>query len=158
MGNLRKINNTQDVIQFPRCDWFQNSLRKLNDIIQGMNTWLWSVHTVLEQPSSWSTSRIHPSWPRSWLRLSLLLAFHSTCIPCCHAPFCILLFVPNGSGFTLPFPSLLSGWLLTNVQVSNTTKLYDTHRHAYIHHISITILLSNFLLTLPPSLLAGRLA
>jgi hypothetical protein len=28
-------------------------------------------------------------------------------------------------------PSLLSGWLLTNVQVNNITALYDTHGHAY---------------------------
>ncbi len=51
-------------------------------------------------------------------------------------------------------PSLLSGWLL---QVNNTTTLYDTHGHAYIHHIGIPILLSSFFLTLPPSFLAGRL-
>jgi hypothetical protein len=54
-------------------------------------------------------------------------------------------------------PSLLSGWLLTNVQVNNTTKLYDTHGHTYIHHIGISILLSSFLLTPTPSFLAGQL-
>jgi hypothetical protein len=32
-----------------------------------------SVHTVLERPSSWSTSRIRPSCPRPRVRLSLLL-------------------------------------------------------------------------------------
>jgi hypothetical protein len=42
--------------------------------------------------------------------------------------------------------SLLSRWLLTNVQVNNTTTLYDTHGHEYIHHIGNTILLSSFLL------------
>jgi hypothetical protein len=35
--------------------------------------------------------------------------------------------------------------------------LYDTHGHAYTHHIGITILLSSFLLTLLPPFLAGRL-
>ncbi len=54
-------------------------------------------------------------------------------------------------------PSLLSGWLLTNVQVNNTTTLYDTQGHTYIHHIGITILLFFFLFTLLPPSLAGRL-
>ncbi len=73
---------------------------------------------ILEQPSSWSTSWICPSWPRSKLKLSLLLVSLSKCIFCCHAS-----------------PSiLLSGWLLTDVQV-------HTHEHTCIHHIGITILL-----------------
>jgi hypothetical protein len=58
-------------------------------------------------------------------------------------------------------PPLLSGWLLTNVQVNNITELYDTHGHAYtvyLHHSGITILLSSFLLTLPPIFLADQLA
>jgi hypothetical protein len=29
--------------------------------------------------------------------------------------------------------SLLSGWLLTNVQVNNTKTLYDTHGHTYVY-------------------------
>ncbi len=98
---------------------------------------------ILEQPSSWSTSRIRPSWPRSRLRLSLLLAFHSKGISCCHASLSILVFLDRVSHLV---PSLLSRWLLTNVQVNNTTTLYDTHEHTYIHHIGITILLSSFLL------------
>ncbi len=53
--------------------------------------------------------------------------------------------------------SLLSGWLLTNVQENNTKTLYDTHGHTYIHHICITSLLFFFLLTLLPPSLAGRL-
>jgi hypothetical protein len=47
----------------------------------------------------------------------------------------------SGSGFT-PYAFLLSGWLLTNVQVNNITMLHDICAHMYIHHISITILLS----------------
>jgi hypothetical protein len=54
-------------------------------------------------------------------------------------------------------PSLLPGWLLTNVIVNNTTTLYDTHGHTYIHHIGITILLFFFLLILLPPFLAGWL-
>jgi hypothetical protein len=41
-------------------------------------------------------------------------------------------------------PSLLSGWLLTDVQVNNITTLHDTHGHIYIHHIGITILLPSY--------------
>jgi hypothetical protein len=61
---------------------------------------------------------------------------------------CILLPYPtqylavyySGSGFT-PNAFLLSGWLLTNVQVNNTTALHEKCAHMYIHHIGITILL-----------------
>ncbi len=46
----------------------------------------------------------------------------------------------NGSGLT-PNAFLLSGWLLTNVQVNNITMLHDICAHMYTHHIGITILL-----------------
>jgi hypothetical protein len=45
----------------------------------------------------------------------------------------------SGLGFT-PSAFLLSGWLLTNVQVNNITTLHDVCAHMYIHHIGITIL------------------
>jgi hypothetical protein len=62
---------------------------------------------------------------------------------------CILLPCPtqylavyfSGSGFT-PNAFLLSGWLLTNLQVNNITTLHDICAHMYIHPIGITILLS----------------
>jgi hypothetical protein len=44
------------------------------------------------------------------------------------------------SGFT-PNAFLLSGWLLTNVQVNIITMLHNICAHMYIHHIGITILL-----------------
>ncbi len=59
---------------------------------------------ILQQLSSWNTSRIRPSWPRSSLRLSLTLALLLKCIPCFpwytqHLAVCSI-----GSGFTLnPF-------------------------------------------------------
>jgi hypothetical protein len=58
----------------------------------------------------------------------------------CHGSSSILLFVPRArvSHLTL---SLLTGWLLTNVQVNKITTLHDQHVHTYIHHIGITILL-----------------
>ncbi len=95
---------------------------------------------ILEQPFSWSTSRIHLSWPRSRLGLSLLLVFLSECISCLLCPSRILLFVPTDRVSHL-YPSSLSGGLLTNVQVNNITTLHDTHGHTYIHHIGITIVL-----------------
>jgi hypothetical protein len=76
----------------------------------------------------------------SRLRLSLLLASLSEHASCCHVQPSILLFISKGRVSHLT-PSLLSGWLLTNVQVNNITTLHDTHGHMYIHHIGITILL-----------------
>jgi hypothetical protein len=95
---------------------------------------------ILEQPSSSSTSQIRPSWPRCRLRLSLLLVSLPKHASCYHAQPSILLFIPMGRVSHL-MPSLLSGWLLTNVQVNNLITLHDTHGHTYIHHIGITILL-----------------
>ncbi len=54
-----------------------------------------------------------------------------------------MLFVPIDQVSHLT-PSLLSGWLLTNVQVNNTAMLHDTHGHTYKHHIGIAILLLFF--------------
>jgi hypothetical protein len=95
---------------------------------------------ILEQLSSWSTSRIRPSWSRSRLRLSRPLALLLKCIPCLPWPTQHLAVCSNRSGFTLnPFIAIWA--LLTNVQVNNTAALHDTHGHTYIHHIGITILL-----------------
>jgi hypothetical protein len=107
---------------------------------------------ILEQPSSWSTSRIRLSWPLSRLRLSLD-------IPCLPWPAKYVAVCSNSSGFTLnPFIAVQAA----SVQVNNIAKLHDTHGHTYIHHISITTLLlfhtSSILLgrpavygTLPPA-------
>ncbi len=95
---------------------------------------------ILEQPSSCSTSWKRPSWPRSRLRLSLLLVSLSEHASCHHAQSSILLIISMDRVSHLT-PSLLYRWLLTNVQVNNKTTLHDTHGHTYIHHIGITILL-----------------
>ncbi len=108
---------------------------------------------ILEQPSSWSTSRIRPSWPRSRLRLSLLLVSLFECISCLLWPLQSLTVCLNGSGFT-PNPFIAVGRLLTNVQVNNITMQHDTHWHTNIHHISHTILLPFY----TSSTLLGRLA
>jgi hypothetical protein len=106
---------------------------------------------ILEQPSSCSTSRIRPSWPHYRFGLSLLLVSLPPCI-CYHAQPSILLFISVGRVSHL-MPSLLSGWLLTNVQVNNIRTL-PTHGHTYMHHIGITILL--FFLLYTSSTLLGR--
>jgi hypothetical protein len=95
---------------------------------------------ILEQPSSWSTSQICPSWPRSRLRLSLLLVLLLNVFIVCPGPPSIVLFVLTDQVSHLT-PSLLSERLFTNAPVNNTSALHDTHGHRYIHHIGITILL-----------------
>jgi hypothetical protein len=59
---------------------------------------------ILEQLSSWSTLRICPSWPRSRLRLSLLLVLLLKCFPYLPRPTQHIAVCSNSSGFTLnPF-------------------------------------------------------
>ncbi len=48
---------------------------------------------IIEQRSSCSTSRICPSWPRSRLKLSPILASPYEHASCCHAQPSILLFI-----------------------------------------------------------------
>ncbi len=64
-------------------------------------------------------------------RLSLLLVCLTEHASCCHAHPSILLFISMGRVSHLT-PSLLSWWLLKNVQVNNITLLYDSHGHIYI--------------------------
>jgi hypothetical protein len=77
---------------------------------------------ILEQRSSWSTLRIRPSWPRSRVRLSLLLVLLSRVYSCLLLPTQHLAVHSNGSYFALnPFPAY---WRPnTSVQVNNTTML-----------------------------------
>ncbi len=115
-----------------------------------------TIMQVETQPSSWSTLRIRPSWPHSRLRLSLLLVLLLKYIPCLSWPPSILLFVPTDRVSHLT-PSLLSGRLLINVQVNNTTVLqYMTNMGTRIYITSA--LLFFFSSILLPSFLAGRLA
>jgi hypothetical protein len=91
---------------------------------------------ILEQQSSCGISRVHPSWPCSGHRLDPILASPYEHASCCRAQLGIQLFMTAVQAS--PQRLLLSGWLLTNVQVNITTTLYDTV-HTYIHHTSITI-------------------
>ncbi len=106
---------------------------------------------ILEQRISWSTSRIRPAWPCSGLRLSPILASPYEHASCCHAQPGSLLFIAKVQVSHLA--PLLSGWLVTNVQVNITTTPHNIWAHVlysiYVHHISITIHSFFFLTHLP---------
>ncbi len=139
--NLRKYTTISNVHRFPGHSWCQGTLRKLHDIIR---VWTHDYDLyILEQPSSWSTSRIRPSWPRSRLRLSLLLAYLSTCVPCCHASLGILLFVPNGSGFALN--SFIAIWVASHKCTSKQHNNAIWHTWTPIYTYIISALLFFFL-------------
>ncbi len=109
---------------------------------------------ILEQPSSWSTSLIRPSWPRSRVRLCLLLVLFPQVYSCLLWPTQYLAVFSNGSYFTLnPF---LADWRLsTSVQVNNTTALHHLHMDTHIYITSILLFILFFTLLL--LLLAGWL-
>ncbi len=105
---------------------------------------------ILEQRSSHGTSRILPSWPRSEHVLNPSLAPSYEHASCCHAQPGVQLFMTMVQ--VLPKRLLLSGWLLTNIQVNITTVIYDTgHRLIYITQL----LLFMFFFTLLPFFWAG---
>jgi hypothetical protein len=109
---------------------------------------------ILERPSSWSTSRISPSWPQFRVELRLLLLCLMSIPLVCLGPHGILLFTPTTQVSCSPF--LLAGQLNTDVQVNNTATLHLMHTHT---HIYITfILLFILFFTLLPLSLAGWLA
>jgi hypothetical protein len=110
---------------------------------------------ILERPSSWSTSRIGPSWPRSRARLSLLLVLLPEYIPYLLCPTQYLVVCSNGSSFT-PMPSSLTGQLLTNVLVNKMAVLHDTYTDTHIYITSILLIILFFILL--PLPLTGRLA
>jgi hypothetical protein len=117
------------------------------------------IHTViilyiLERPSSWSTSRIRPSWPRSRVRLRLLLLLFPKYISCLPRPNQYLAACYNGSCFTLN-PSLADCRLNTNVQVNNMTVPHHIHTDTHICITSISLFI--LLFTLLPLSLAGWL-
>jgi hypothetical protein len=92
---------------------------------------------ILEQSSSWSTSRIRPSLPRSRVRLSLLLVVFPKYVSCLLWSIQYLAVCSNGSCFTLN-PFLTDCRLNTNVQVNNMT----VPHHIYTDtHIYITLIL-----------------
>jgi hypothetical protein len=116
-------------------------------------------HTIIilyipEQPYSWSTSRIHPFWPQSRVRLRLLLVLSPKYISCLFWPTQYLAVCSNSSFFALN-PCLADWRLNISVQVNNTTALHHiyTDTHIYITLILWLILFSTLLLLS----LAGRL-
>ncbi len=101
-----------------------------------------SVHTVLEWPSSWITSRICPSCPRSRVRLNLLLDLFPQVYSCLLWPTQYLAVCFNGSHFALE-PFLACWQPNTCVQVNNTSALHHIHEDT---HIYITLILLILLL------------
>jgi hypothetical protein len=113
---------------------------------------------ILERPSSWRILQIHvrPSWPRSSVRLSLLLVLFPKYISCLLWPTQYLAVCSNGSCFTLN-PFLADCRLNTNVQVNNMTVSHHIYMDAHIYITSILLFILFFIL-LPLFPLAGRLA
>jgi hypothetical protein len=97
---------------------------------------------ILERPSSWSTSRIRPSWPRSRVRMCLLLVLFPQVYPCLLWPTQYLTICSNGSNFALN-PFLIYWRPNTSVQVNNTSALHHmrTDTHIYITSVLLFILL-----------------
>jgi hypothetical protein len=92
---------------------------------------------------------IHPSWPRSSVRLSLLLVLFPKYISCLLWPTQYLAVCSNGSCFTLnPF---LTNWRLnTSVQVNNMAALHHIHRNTHIYITSVLLFILFFTLLPPP--------
>jgi hypothetical protein len=109
---------------------------------------------ILERRSSWSTSRICLSWPRSRGRLSFLLALFPLVYSCLLWPTKCLAICSNGSCFALnPF---LAYWQPnTSVQVNNTSALHHIQMNTHIYITSRLLFILFF--TLLPLLLTGRL-
>ncbi len=104
---------------------------------------------ILEWPSSWSTSRIHPSWPQSRVELRLLLLCFISILLVCLGPPSITLFAPT-------IQVTRSLFLNTDVQVNKTAMPHLTYTYT---HIYITfMLLFIFFFTLLPSSWEGWLA
>jgi hypothetical protein len=116
-------------ISFPKC-------RNRNTICEYLKAQ--SEKCIIITIHTWTAvflrllANICPSWPRSGLRLSPILASPSEHASCCHAHPSILLFIATVQVW--PQRLLLSGWLLTNVQVNITTMLHDTW-HTCIYSI-----------------------
>ncbi len=137
--NLRKINTNQYYesvsLNVRNC----KHITGIHDI-----TWEWAHNNyctylnsqLLEAPREYVLHDLVPglNWVPFW---PLPLSMHLVAMPN-PVSYCLL----SGSGFT-PDAFLLSGWLLTNVQVKNTTTLLDICAHMYIHHIGISMLLSS---------------
>jgi hypothetical protein len=93
------------------------------------HTYVANVLYILERPSSWSTSRIHPSWPQSRVELRLLLPCLMSILLVCLGPPSILVIAPT------THPSLLAGQLNTNIQVNNAANAhFGTHIHISTSH------------------------
>jgi hypothetical protein len=110
---------------------------------------------ILEQPSSFSTSWIRLSWPRSRGRLSLLLVLFPQVYSSLLWPTQYLAICSNGSCLALnPF---LAYWQPnTSVQVNNTSALHHIHTDTHIYITSILLFIIFFTLLHTSSTPSGR--
>jgi hypothetical protein len=95
---------------------------------------------ILEQLSSWSTSRIRPSCPRSRVRPDLLLDLFLQVYSCLLWPTQYLIVWSNGSHFALD-PLLACWWPNTCTQVNNTLVLHHIHMGMHIYITSTLFIL-----------------
>ncbi len=111
----------------------------------------WQLLNILEQPSSWSTSRIHPSWPCSRLKLSPTLASPYDHASCCHDQPSILLFIAKGQvSHLVPSAIWVASHQCTSKHHNNATRHMCTHAYTSHQHYY-----SSFLSTHLPYFLAG---
>ncbi len=108
---------------------------------------------ILEQPSSWRNSRIHPSCPWSRVRLNLLLDLFPQVYSCLLWPTQYLAVCSNSSHFTLD-PFFACCLPNTCPQVNNTLALHQIRMDTQIY---VTSALFCSFFTLLPLPLAGRL-
>jgi hypothetical protein len=97
------------------------------------HTYVAKVLYILERPSSWSTSRICPSWPQPRVELSLLLPCLMSILLVCLGPPSILMFAATTQFHAYPSP--LAGQLNTDNQVYNTAMSnFSTQIHKSTSH------------------------
>jgi hypothetical protein len=108
---------------------------------------------ILEQLTSWSTSGICPSCPRSRVRLNLLLTLFLRVYSCLLWPTQHLAVCSNSSHFALDL-FLACWWPNTCTQVNNTLMLRHIHIHTHIYTTSALFILLLYTSSTP----SGRLA
>ncbi len=141
------LNKHQSVLQisFPRCKELQAYCKNIWHYMKwACNNYCTYLNShLLEAPRKYVLHGLVPglNWAPFW---PLPLNIHSSQY---------LAVSYSGSGFT-PNAFLLSGWLLTNVQVNNITTPHDICAHMYIHHFALRFFSSFY----TSSNLLGRLA
>ncbi len=114
-------------------------LQITHDIFFIQHSYVIIIQYILEWPSSWSTSRIRPSWPQFRVELRLLLPYLVSILPVCLNPPSILLFVPTTQISHSPF---LNGWMAQHRRTSKqhshvTSYTWISISHSYYYSFSL---------------------